>query len=167
MKVEEFNAEVLPVKNKLFRIALRYLNNQEDAEDIVQETLLRLWKRKDKLAELKSIEAFAVTITKNLCLDKLRAKKFDGGEVEDYMMQTDRTPYVSAEVNDAVSKVYEIMKSLPEQQRMVLQLRDVEGYSNEEAAEMLGMNVVTLRVNLSRARKKIREELMNRYNYEA
>lgn len=167
MKVDEFKAEVLPVKNKLFRIALRYLNNQEDAEDIVQETMLRLWKRKEKLAELKSIEAFAVTITKNLCLDKLRSKKFYGGEIHDNMMQTDRTPYAAAEASDAVSKVFEIMKSLPEQQRIVLQLRDIEGYSNEEAAEMLNMNVVTLRVNLSRARKKVREELVNRYNYEA
>lgn len=167
MNIEDFKAKVLPVKNKLFRIALRYLNNQEDAEDIVQETMLRLWNRREKLSELKSIEAFAVTITKNLCLDKIRAKKFDGGEVEDYMLQTDRTPYTSTEVHDAVEKVHEILKNLPEQQRLVLQLRDIEGYSNEEAADMLGMNVVTLRVNLSRARKKIREELISRYNYEA
>lgn len=166
MNIDDFNKQVLPVKNKLYRIALRYLANQEDAEDVVQETFLRLWKRKEKLQELKSIEAFAVTITKNLCLDKLRTKKFDGGEVEDYMLKTDRDPHSRAEVNDIVELIKKIVETLPQQQKLIIQLRDIEGYSNEEAAKLLEMNVVTLRVNLSRARKRIREELKNRYNYE-
>jgi RNA polymerase sigma-70 factor (ECF subfamily) len=167
MNIDDFKTQVLPVKNKLYRIALRYLTNQEDAEDAVQETMLRLWKRKEKLKDLKSIEAFAVTITKNLCLDKLRSKKFEGGEVEDYMLKTERDPHSRAEVSDAVQHVKQIIETLPEQQKVIIQLRDIEGYSNEEAAQMLEMNVVTLRVNLSRARKRVREELMNRYNYEA
>ncbi len=166
MNIDEFKIQVLPVKNKLFRIALRYLNNNEDAEDTVQETMLRLWLHREKLSTLKSVEAFAVTITKNLCLDKLRGKKFNGGEIDENTLKTDYNPHTSAEHSDTVSKIHEILNTLPEQQKLVLQLRDIEGYSNEEAANMLDMNIVTLRVNLSRARKKVRDELINRYNYE-
>jgi len=75
MTVETFKIEVLPLKHKLYRFAKRLLKNATEAEDIVQEVFIRLWSRREKLSEYKSIEAFAMTITKNLCLDNLKSKK--------------------------------------------------------------------------------------------
>ncbi|NOX46482.1 MAG: sigma-70 family RNA polymerase sigma factor [Chlorobi bacterium] len=167
MTAETFQIEVLPVKHKLFRFANRLLCNTENAEDIVQETFLRLWSKRDNLKEYKSIEAFAMTITKNLCLDKLKSKKHKSDELTERNQGTTMdTPYKYTERADTFNKVKEIIDSLPGQQRMIIHLRDVEGYEFEEIADVLEMSVNTIRVNLSRARKKTREKMLKAYNYE-
>jgi len=108
-----------------------------------------------------------MTITKNLCLDKLKSKKHKSDELtERNQGMTMDTPYKYTEQADSYNKVKEIINSLPEQQRMIINLRDVEGYEFEEMADMLELSVNTIRVNLSRARKKVRENMLKTYNYE-
>lgn len=167
MTVETFKIEVLPLKNKLYRFANRLVNNVPEAEDVVQEVFIRLWARRDKLNEYRSIEAFAMTITKNLCLDKLKSKKRNTSELTEKNEQmSEATPYQKVELSDSFLKVKEIMEKLPDQQKMIMHLRDIEGYEYEEIEDILNLSVNTIRVNLSRARKKVKETLIKTYSYE-
>jgi len=167
MTVETFKIEVLPLKNRLYRFAKRLVISVPEAEDIVQEVFMRLWSRRERLNEYRSIEAFAMTITKNLCLDKLKAKRHktdDPTERNEKISGT--TPYRMLELNDSYKKVQEIIQTLPEQQKMIMHLRDIEEYEFEEIAETMNLTINTIRVNLSRARKKVRETLIKTYSYE-
>ncbi len=167
MTVEEFQIEVMPCKNKLFRFARRLLNSREEAEDTVQEIFLRLWAKKDELVKYKSVEAFAMTVTKNLCLDKLKSLKNKVAKMTDYEMKYDeKEPDEKMELSDTVNRVHKIIDELPELQKMVIQLRDIEGYEFDEISEILQMNLSAVRTNLSRARKKVRDEMIKENNYE-
>jgi len=167
MTVETFKIEVLPVKHKLYRLAKRLLNNVPEAEDAVQETFLRLWTKKDALKEYRSIEAFALTITKNLCLDRMKSKGYKTDELtENHEKMGESNPHTRLELTESFEKIQLIIQSLPEQQRMIIHLRDIEEYDLDEIAEIMELNMNTIRVNLSRARKKVREMLTKTYNYE-
>lgn len=167
MTVEEFKNKVLPVKNKLYRLAYRLMNSQADAEDVVQEVFLKLWSRKEKLNEYRSMEAFAMVMTKNLCFDKLKLKSRNQQELnEDKIELNSENLETHLEMKNTVSKIYEIIQELPEQQKLVIQLRDIEQCDFDEIAEITDMNLNTIRVTLSRARKKVRDTLLKLQNYE-
>lgn len=165
MKQKEFLATVLPYKDKLYRLAKRLLVSSEEAEDAVQEVFLKLWKGKSSIKNYKNPEAFAVTMTKNYCLDRLKSKQAGNLKIVHSNFQTGENLQKNIEANDAVQLVFRIMESLPEKQRMVLQMRDVEQFNFDEISEMLEMTETTIRVTLSRARKAVREQLMKQYNY--
>lgn len=167
MTVEEFKNKVLPVKNKLYRLAYRLMNSQADAEDVVQEVFLKLWSRKEKLNEYRSMEAFAMVMTKNLCFDKLKLKSRNQQELnEDKIELNSENLETHLEMKNTVSKIHEIIQELPEQQKLVIQLRDIEQCDFDEIAEITDMNLNTIRVTLSRARKKVRDTLLKLQNYE-
>ncbi|WP_062057885.1 RNA polymerase sigma factor [Aquimarina longa] len=153
-------------KDKLFRMAKRLLVSNEEAEDATQEILLRLWRNKNKMAEYNNIEAFAMTMTKNYCYDKLKAKETKNLKIVHSNYRDERTSLQKqVEAKDSLDWVGKIMDNLPEQQRMIIQLRDIEQYNNAEVAKVLGINETAVRVALSRGRKKIREELLKKHNY--
>ncbi|MCB0804390.1 MAG: sigma-70 family RNA polymerase sigma factor [Bacteroidales bacterium] len=155
------------MKHKLFRLANRLLRNIPEAEDVVQEVFIRLWNRRDKLTQYKSLEAFSVTITKNLCLDRLKSKRNKTDELTEQNVKPERlTPAKAMELNDSYRMINKLINRLPEQQRLIIQMRDIEGYEHAEIAEMLNTNENAVRVNLSRARKKIRDDMQKQYNYE-
>ena len=167
MTADSFKKEVLPIKNKLYRFALRMLGSHEEAQDTVQETFLRLWSKRDKLGEYRSLEAFAMIITKNLCLDKLKSSRNRNVELKDQPeAASSKTPYDSTEMADMKTKVIHIINALPEQQKMVIHMRDIEGLGYDEIAEILEMSLNNVRVNLSRARKKVRDIIIKAHNYE-
>ena len=155
-----------PVKDKIYRLALRLLTSKEAAEDATQDVILKLWSRNDKLKEYANLEAFAMTVTKNHCLDQLKLKQnnnlkivhsnYDSNEINQHRQ---------LEIDDELDQVTRILNSLPEQQKLIFQLRDVEQYDFAEIAEITQMNETAIRVALSRARKKIREELIKKHNY--
>ncbi len=170
MEINEFTAKVMPVKDRLFRFAKRMLNNHDEAEDVVQDVLMKLWINRESLEKKQSVEAFAMAMTKNLCIDRFRSKHFQtvnsGLDIMELNLQEmSASPHKKAELADAMNLVAKIVEQLPENLKMIVQLRDIEGLSYQEIAEIMDMNINTLKVNLSRARKKIREFLNNNYNY--
>ncbi|MFH1319537.1 MAG: sigma-70 family RNA polymerase sigma factor [Bacteroidota bacterium] len=162
MTIEDFKIKVLPIRNKLFRFAKRLLKETADAEDVTQEVLIKLWSNKEKLNQYNSIEAFAMIITKNMCLDELKVKRREVVELNStVILPVDSTPYKQTELADSMKTMNLIIDTLPEQQKMIIQLRDIEGYSFDEIAEIMDLGINVIRVNLSRARKKVRDEFKN------
>ncbi len=167
MTIEKFKIEVLPIKNKLYRLAKRLLISTEEAEDTVQEVFLRLWSKKENLEQIRSIEGFAMVMTKNLCLDKLKSKRRNTEELSDKGLNVvHKTPYNQIEMDDSINRINKIIMQLPDQQKVIIHLRDVEGYEFEEIAEVTGLTINTIRVNLSRARKKVKETVLKEESYE-
>jgi RNA polymerase sigma factor (sigma-70 family) len=167
MNPEEFKIQVLPLKNKLYRLSLRLLGRVEEAEDSVQDALIRLWTRRDDLQNYTSIEAFAMTITKNLCLDRIRSKAFrteplDGRQV----LTLKQDPEEIFEKNDFTGFIRRIIEDLPEQQKAIMHMRDIEGMEYDQIAEIMGLNINAVRVTLSRARKKVRDTILKIQGYE-
>jgi len=165
MDAREFKEMVMPASMKIYRFAERLLGNAHDAEDVVQDVWMKLWDRRDKLGEIKSLEAFIFRMTRNLCLDKIKLKKpqyYDDREETSFRFDgADERPDPerSLELKDTMDRVNHIIGHLPEQQQTLLQLRDIEGMEYEEISEVTGLEVNTIRVNISRARRKLKETL--------
>ena len=122
-------------------------------------------REKSKLKSIRSPEAFAITMTKNYCLDRLKSKQASNLKIVHSNYQNSDNLDKQIEANDGVALVFKIMETLPEQQKIILQLRDVEEFEFAEIAQMLGSNETAVRVALSRARKTVREELIKKHNY--
>jgi RNA polymerase sigma factor (sigma-70 family) len=167
MTPQEFKILVMPLRNKLYRFSKRILDDPEEAKDIVQEVFIKLWKKGDDLRQYKSVEALAMVTTRNLSLDKLKTKKYPSENIENVRNEVEMRGYEEKrDLSGIVQKIHQIIKTLPELQRSVIQLRDIEGYDFDEISGILNMNENAVRVNLSRARKKIREILVNNKFYE-
>lgn len=168
MELKEFEIKVIPLKDKAYRLARRLLSGAVEAEDVVQEVLSRLWRRKNKLEQYQSIEALTMVMTRNLCLDHLKLQKNNSVSLETQMHSTDfSTPHQQTELSDLMKNVHLLMDQLPEQQKAIMHLRDVEGYDYEEIADILDMNINAVRVNLSRARKMVREGILKIQHFES
>ena len=166
MKQSDFLKTVLPFKDKVFRLAKRLLVSREEAEDATQELYFKLWKNKQKLTEYKNVEAFAMTMTKNYCYDRLKSKQASNLTlIHSNYIEKETALDKKIEYRDSVSQVHKLIKGLPEQQKIIIQLRDVEEYDYDEISKMLDMNPTAVRVALSRARKTIREALIKKHNY--
>lgn len=166
MNQNTFVSLIDPVKDKIYRLALRLLISREAAEDATQDVILKLWSRNDKLNHYANLEAFAMTVTKNHCLDQLKLKQNNNLKiVHSNYDSNEKNQHQQLEINDELDQVSKILEALPEQQRLIFQLRDVEQYDYEEISEITNMNETAIRVALSRARKKIREELVKKHNY--
>ena len=157
MNQSEFVSLITPFKDKLFRLAKRILVSTEEAEDATQEVLFKLWNNKENLESYKSIEAFSMTMIKNYCLDQLKAKRSGNLKLvhDNYI---DREPSLERqlEAKDTMDWVEIAINELPEQQKLIIQMRDIEEYEFEEIAKIMDMNETAIRVSLTRARKKIR-----------
>lgn len=166
MQSTEFSNLIRPFQDKVFRLAKRLLVSTEEAQDATQDVLLKLWNKNKELNRFDNLEAFAMTVTKNHCLDRLKSKQA-GVLTLVHSNYTDGNTTVEEklEQQDSVSIVEKLMSRLPEQQRMIVQLRDVEGYEFEEIASMLDMNETAIRVSLSRARKVLRDQLIKNHSY--
>ena len=170
MKKISFRTDVLPLKNELFRLALRITLNREDAEDVVQETMIRVWNRRDQWEQIESIEAFCTTICRNLALDKpKRASNQDasldneGHDAPDHSYSAN--PEEQAVQRDRVERVRRLMDLLPEKQRTCMQLRDVEGKSYKEIATVMDISEQQVKVNIFRARQTIKQEYLKQEKY--
>ncbi|HIE44705.1 MAG TPA: sigma-70 family RNA polymerase sigma factor [Flavobacteriaceae bacterium] len=166
MNQKEFTELVMPFKDKLFRLAKRFLISKDSAEDATQDIYLKLWKNKEKLKTYNNVEAFAMTMVKNHCLDVLKLKsssnlKIIHNNYKDNSQNLDR----ETDVKDSVSIVHKLIDDLPTKQKLIIQLRDVEQYSFEEIGKILEIKPTAVRVALSRARKTIREKLLKKHKY--
>ncbi|MGD1894834.1 MAG: RNA polymerase sigma factor [Cyclobacteriaceae bacterium] len=167
MVLEEFKTRVLPVKNKLYRFALRFLNNEDEAQDVVQEVFIRAWDRREELHLYRSVEAWCMQVTRNLSLNRLKSGHYRNTQelAAGHEVQHAQSPYEQTETQDVLQMIDQLLQRLPQAQQQVLQLRDMEGYAYQEISETLEMPLAQVKVNLFRARKTLREQLtkMNAY----
>ena len=168
MKKVSFRNDVLPLKNELFRLALRITLNRVEAEDIVQDTLIKVWDRRFEWERIDSIEAFSLTVCRNLSLDRLRKKENSNDSLEDVNIAepvASSNPQDRMIQEDRVSLVRQIIDSLPEKQRSCMQLRDFEGKSYKEIAQVLDITEEQVKVNIFRARQMVKQKYLKLDNY--
>ncbi|MBS5980340.1 MAG: RNA polymerase sigma factor [Dysgonomonas mossii] len=164
MELEKFKSDVVPLRNKLQNVAKNMLANEVDAEDAVQETFLRLWNQRSQLSNHPNVGGFAIQTLKNICIDKLRAERHNVSLDGISIAGNSITPYTFTEQQDSVLIIRNIIDSLPETQRHIITLRDVDGYELGEIAAIIGSEESTVRVNLSRARKAVRDKFLSMNN---
>lgn len=167
MQAKEMIHIVEPFKNRLYRYALNILKDPMEAEDVVQEILIKIWKKIDQFKHIENKEAWCMTMTRNLSIDKKRKRKYHTESIENFhfVKDTNTTPYESMQSMDHMSSLERLIYQLPEKQRSVLHLRDVEGYTYKEIAAMADISVDQVKVYLHRARKQLRSQI-NRKDYE-
>ncbi len=142
----------------MLNYARKLTDEPEDAEDAVQEVLLRLWNKRLELEQYRSIEAFAMTLTHNICIDMWRCKRNDTLSLDIVQAASPTgTPERLLEIKDEIRLMHEIIDSLPNLQRTIMRMKDIEGYETDEIAEITGCGPEAIRSNLSRARKKVRD----------
>ncbi|MFA8450617.1 MAG: RNA polymerase sigma factor [Bacteroidales bacterium] len=168
MTINEFINRILPIRHQLFRLASRLLGRREEAEDAVQETLIKLWNKRKNLHEYRSINALAITIIKNHCLDQIKSKGFQASvNSRNINLQSETNSLdKQLEITDQIEIVKQLIDQLPSQQKVIIHLRDIEGLDYEEIADITGQSINNLRVNISRARRKIRDQLIKMQQYE-
>ena len=168
MKNISFRDDILPLKNQLFRLALRVTLNRFEAEDIVQDTLIKVWNRRSDWEDIDSIEAFSLTICRNLSLDRIKKKENDNNSLEDVKgvePLSSSNPQDRMIQADRVNLIRQIVDSLPEKQRSCMQLRDFEGKSYKEIAVILDITEEQVKVNIFRARQAVKQRYLKLDNY--
>ena len=169
MKKISFRNDVLPLKNELFRLALRITLNRAEAEDVVQETMIKVWNRRDRWDEIESIEAFCLTICRNIAIDKMKKAENQNATLQSEHDTPDRSyssnPAEQAEQRDRVELVQRLIGLLPEKQRSCMQLRDFEGKSYKDIAQILAISEEQVKVNIFRARQTIKQKFIETEKY--
>ncbi len=167
MTQTDFLNLVLPFKDKLYRLAKRLLISNEEAEDATQEMVMRLWKNKQKINTYDNVEAFAMRMIKNYCFDRLKSKQANTISLV-HSNYADGTKNIDKQLEekDSYTLIEKLINQLPEQQRVVMQLRDLEQYAFSDIAKITHLKEATVRVTLSRARKTIKKQLLQQHNYE-
>lgn len=166
MHTVDFKSDVLIYKDQMFRLALRILKNEEDANDIVQDSLLKLWDKRKVLADIKNIKSFSMTMVRNACIDFIRKHKPITDKEQIILQRTDElNPEKKLVVSDQLQIVRNIINQMNEQQREVIQLREIEGLDYDEIAEITNLSINNLRVIISRARKEIRQKMLSQMNF--
>ncbi len=167
MDQKDFKIIIKDIEVRLYRVARRILISHEEAQDSVQEIVIKIWERKEIIAQAKNIEAYAITMIKNHCLDRLKSKQANFVRLEDQFADQEdsleETLTAQNTVEERILRVEQVINRLTEKQRTIWQLRDVEGYSFEEIEAIMDMNATAVRVTLSRARKEIRNQIAKQY----
>ena len=169
MKTISFQTDILPLKNELFRLALRITQNRFEAEDVVQETMLKVWKGRSEWDKIDNIEAYCLTACRNLSLDKMRHMDNQVQNIEQESEPADQSyaanPEEQAVQHDRLQLVRQLISQLPEKQRTCMQLRDVDGKSYRDIANIIGISEEQVKVNIFRARQTIRERFQKAENF--
>lgn len=160
----DFKRDILPLKNIIFRTALRITLNREEAEDIVQDCLVKIWKQTQEGIEIQNLESYALTMSRNLALDRkaLATNRVISlvEEVHDHEDEQQLNPAEQLIKAESTSLVEQIVNQLPEKQRTIMQLRDIEGKSYKEIADILSITESDVKVTLFRARKEVKERYL-------
>lgn len=167
MELEKFKIVVIPLREKLQSFARNILKDETEAEDAVQETYLKLWRIKDQLDNHPNVGGYAMQTLKNICIDRLRVEKHNIPLDNISIAEGTLTPYMYTEQQDNASIIRNIIESLPNTQKRIIKMRDIEGFELAEIAHIMGSEESAVRVNLSRARKMVRDSFLkvsNSYN---
>lgn len=166
-----FRNDILPLKNELYRLALRITLDNAEAEDVVQETLIKVWKKREDWQRIESIEAYCMATCRNLAIDKTRKMAIISPPLGDTPVPEapDRSyasnPEEQAMLRDRVALVRRLIDKLPEKQRSAMQLRDFEGKSYKEIASIMGISEELVKVSIFRARQAIKRKFEETENY--
>ena len=159
MQEISFRNDILPLKDKLYRLAFRITLNSAEAEDVVQDTMIRVWNKRDEWPNFESIEAYCLTVARNLAID--RSEKIDSQHME-FTPETQElpdalNPYEQLAQSEQLGLIHRLLNELPEKQRSIMQLRDIEGKSYKEIADILQITEEQVKINLFRSRQKIKQ----------
>lgn len=167
MQEISFRNDILPLKDKLFRLALRITFDRAEAEDVVQETLIRIWNKRAEWTQFDSIEAYCLTVAKNLAIDRSEKKDAQTVALTPDMDQSSEasSPYEKLVAKERMALIRRLMDELPEKQRLIMQLRDIEGKSYKEIAAVLKLTEEQVKVNLFRARQKVKQKFIDIEGY--
>jgi RNA polymerase sigma-70 factor (ECF subfamily) len=154
-----FIKEVLPLREKLMNYARKFLKEENETEDVVQEVLIKLWCVRNEFYKYNSIYALSLQITKHLSLNRLNNQQRNQQRLDDmyYEPSENSTPYVHLENKDNIERVFRIIEQLPTLQQAILKMKHIEGLEVKEIAELTGSKPEAVLVNLSRARKRVKE----------
>lgn len=159
MQEISFRNDILPLKDKLYRLAFRITLDSAEAEDVVQDTMIRVWNKRDEWPQFESIEAYCLTVARNLAID--RSQKMEAHNVEltpeTQEMPDALTPYEQLVQDEQMELIHRLVNGLPEKQRTIMLLRDIEGRSYKEIAEILQITEEQVKVTLFRVRQKIKQ----------
>ena len=156
MQEISFRNDILPLKDKLFRLALRITLDRAEAEDVVQDTMIRVWNKRDEWSQFESVEAYCLTVAKNLAID--RSQKKEAQNVE--LTPDANSPYDQMIHDERMNIINRLVNELPEKQRLIMQLRDIEGESYKKIAGLLNLTEEQVKVNLFRARQKVKQRYL-------
>lgn len=167
MLTKDFKTLVLTLSGKLLRFAIYLMKDEEEARDVIQDVFLKLWQKRGTLSQVDNIEAFAMRMTRNKCYDMHRRKRFvplDGQEQKgEHGNQPDLNEELELSENARI--IGKLINGLPKLQQEIMRFRDIDQLSYDEISEVTGLNANAIRVNLSRARKKIKNELLKQHGY--
>ena len=169
MDADEFKRMFLPCHSQLYGVAFRLTHNEQDAQDIVQETFLKMWSRRDKLVDIDNPSAFAVATLRNVFVDSLRRaprETFSDVDAQGLTIVSDTDVGHKIEATDSFDLVMELIDRLPPNQRDVMKLRDIADLGYDAIEDATGLSPGNIRTLLSRARKKIKEQYLALLKYE-
>ena len=161
MQASDFKQLFLPCHRKLFSVAYRLMSNTQAAEDMVQETFLKLWMQRDKIERIDNPEAYSITVLRRLFYDRMRTEHLQEVDKDVGSLQVTSSQNISRQLEaaDEYQRVRQLIARLPEPQAKIMLMRDIEDRSFEEISTETGLTEVNIRSILSRARKKIREQI--------
>jgi RNA polymerase sigma-70 factor (ECF subfamily) len=158
MNREEFQKRSLAIRPQLVQKAKQWTKQEEEAEDLVQEVLLKLWISRTQWEQHPNFEALAFKVLKNKNIDRFRSKKHDVARMDECeIVSVGKDPLEQIEANDNTKLLIQIIDQLPDLQRMIIRLKDIEGYEINDIATLTHASPDAIRMNLSRARKKVKE----------
>lgn len=163
MTQETFKNTIFTLKDEMYRFAKRFVMSSDEAEDIVQDLMIKFWQKKEELSQFGNIKSYALKSVKNECLNRLKHHDVKLGFAD---LQLHRSELYSMDVNNLKEHIIGFINMLPEKQKMVIHLKDVEEYDVSEISEVLEMEENAVRVNLMRARQKVKEQITQLMNYE-
>lgn len=161
MTNREFTDIIEGIKDKMYRLALRIVGNPEEAEDVIQEVIIKIWEKKEHFATIDNKGGWCMTLTRNQAIDKTRSKHRRTNDISEYVNISSSSPNPERELvtNDLLQKVKALYAKLPEIQRTVLHLRDIEEYSYDEIAEITGYTNNQVKINIYRGRQALKQQL--------
>jgi RNA polymerase sigma-70 factor (family 1) len=157
MNAQQFEALFYKMKDRLYRYALRFVGDAESAEDVVQDVMSKLWQKREEADQIDNLEAWLMVLTRNRALDLLRKNKDNLVSVDEAIGLSDHEPMADKllENEDLMTLLRNCLSQLPEKQRTVFQLREIEQMTYEEISAATGYNLDDVKVSLFRARKQI------------
>jgi RNA polymerase sigma-70 factor, ECF subfamily len=167
MTTVEFKNTVIPYSRKLYPMLFRILKDEEETRDALQDLMVKLWNKRKELSDCSNPSAYIITVAKNHSYDLLKKKRpIRIGESEEVKLRNMKAEDQDLDVDEKFAHVRRVIENLPDKYRTVISLRDIDGFEFDEIKEMTGLEVPNIRVILSRARQKVKEEVEKMYDYD-